>query len=273
VANERVSPTAHYTGYIWFRHGLSSEAFATDEGRRLDAIMRPVTLASRAVGGPSLEGVLLARHRLIDHRLTQAIADGRVGQVLEIAAGLSPRGWRFSRAHPSLTYVEADLPGMAARKREVLARAGAAHKVIEIDALTESGPNSLDEVLGALDPARGVAVVTEGLVHYLPRVALLGMWARLARGLRRFPHGMYLADFHLRDEAPGLAKLFIPLLKTFVRGNVDLQFADEAELLREIRAAGFTEAQLLRPQDFEAQIGPPVDAGARLVAVLEARTS
>jgi O-methyltransferase involved in polyketide biosynthesis len=271
MANEHVSLTAHYTGTIWLRHGLSSDAFATPEGRRLDALMRPITLASRALGGPSLEGVLLARHRLIDHRLSEAITDGRVGQVLEIAAGLSPRGWRFSREHPGLTYIEADLPDMAARKREVLARTGATHRVIDIDALAESGPSSLDEVLGALDPSRGVAVLTEGLVHYLPREALLGLWARLARGLKRFPHGIYLADFHLRDGVPWLARPFVPLLKLFVRGSVDLPFADEPELLREVRTAGFAEAQLLQPRHFEAAIGPPVDAGANAVAVLEAR--
>ena len=271
MANEHVSLTAHYTGHIWLRHGLSSDAFATREGQRLGALMRPITLASRAVGGPSLEGVLLARHRLIDHRLTEAIADGRVGQVLEIAAGLSPRGWRFSRLHPDLIYIEADLPDMAARKRKVLARAVASHRVIDIDALAESGPSSLDEVLGGLDPSRGVAVVTEGLMHYLPPEALLGMWARLARGLKRFPHGMYLADFHLRDDVPWLARPFVPLLKMFVRGTVDLPFADEPELLRAVRTAGFAEAQLLRPRNFEAAIGPPVDAGANAVAVLEAR--
>jgi len=45
--------------------------------------------------------------------------------VIEVAAGLSPRGWRFRRRYGDrLTYVEADLPAMAARKRGALERMG-----------------------------------------------------------------------------------------------------------------------------------------------------
>src|SRR5688572_15605351 len=123
--NERISPTAHYTGYVWFANGLSHPAFVSREGRLLYSVLRPANAASRAVGGPTLEGMLLARHRVIDHLLEQEIAAGRITQVVEIAAGLSPRGWRFARRHGDrLRYVEADLPEMAARKRDILARVG-----------------------------------------------------------------------------------------------------------------------------------------------------
>ena len=30
---ETISPTAHYTGYVWFANGQSHEAFATRTGR------------------------------------------------------------------------------------------------------------------------------------------------------------------------------------------------------------------------------------------------
>src|SRR5437016_178999 len=109
--SETISPTAHYTGYVWFAHGLSHPAFATKEGRIFYAAMRTANAASRVLGGPTLEGMLLARHRVIDHLLERAIADGRIGQIVEIAAGLSPRGWRFAGRHgDAITYVEADLP-------------------------------------------------------------------------------------------------------------------------------------------------------------------
>lgn len=32
---ETISPTAHYTGYVWFAHGHSHEAFATTTGRMI----------------------------------------------------------------------------------------------------------------------------------------------------------------------------------------------------------------------------------------------
>ena len=45
--------------------------------------------------------------------------------MVEVAAGLSPRGWRFAnRFGDRITYVEADLPGMLANKRRILAELG-----------------------------------------------------------------------------------------------------------------------------------------------------
>ena len=55
----RVSPTAHYTGYVWARHGLGHPAFATAEGRLLFTAIRPALKLSQAFGGPTLEGLLL----------------------------------------------------------------------------------------------------------------------------------------------------------------------------------------------------------------------
>ena len=91
--SDAISPTAHYTGYVWYRHGLSHPGLATPEGRALYHAARPFNFGARSLGGPTLEGFLLARHRAIDALLDQAISSGAVGQVIEVAAGLSPRGW------------------------------------------------------------------------------------------------------------------------------------------------------------------------------------
>ena len=150
---DAISPTAHYTAEVWARHGLSHPALTTAAGRVLHAASRVPMSASSAAGGPTLESFLLARHRLIDHLLEREIAAGRVSQVLEVACGLSPRGWRFARRHgDAIDYVEADLPAMAARKREALAAAGTLgerHRVVDIDALRDEGPLSLAAVASA----------------------------------------------------------------------------------------------------------------------------
>ena len=122
---ETISPTAHYTGYVWYAHGLSHQAFATRTGRLLYHALRGPNAIAQRLGTPSLEGMLLARHRLIDLRLAQAIESGEIRQVIEIAAGLSPRGWRFATRYADrITYIEADLPGMLAHKRRILATLG-----------------------------------------------------------------------------------------------------------------------------------------------------
>ena len=189
--SDSISPTAHYTGAVWSRNGLSTPELSTGLGRASFNSLRPAMAVSGALGGVTLEQFLLARHRLIDHLLETAIAAGRISQVLEIATGMSPRGWRFARDHgAAIDYIEADLPAMAARKREALERAGSLnehHRVVEIDALPDTGPNSVGAITGELDHGRGLAVITEGLIAYLDLDGVLGLWRRTATALSGVP--------------------------------------------------------------------------------------
>jgi O-methyltransferase involved in polyketide biosynthesis len=121
---------------------LSHPELSTLEGRVLFESLRPVITVNRALGGASLEAYLLTRHRAIDVLLERAIEEGALTQVIEVACGLSPRGWRFTERYGGLTYIEADLPEMAARKREALARMGSLserHRVAVLDALSDEG--------------------------------------------------------------------------------------------------------------------------------------
>jgi O-methyltransferase involved in polyketide biosynthesis len=164
---EQISPTAHYTGYVWFAHGQSHEAFATRTGKLMYQALRGANAIAAATGLPSLEGMLLARHRLIDLRLAEAIEAGEISQIVEVACGLSPRGWRFrARYGDRITYVEADLPGMLANKRRILAELGgetAYHRTAEIDALADAGPTSIAAICA--EQVRLVTVNQEGRVR------------------------------------------------------------------------------------------------------------
>src|SRR5262245_41277416 len=107
-SDARISPTAHYTSYVWFANGMSHKALTSRLGRVLYRALKPLNgahdLLTRA---GNLETMLLARHRLIDRLLTEAIEAGRVRQVVEIAAGMSPRGFRFAQRFPKVHYIEA----------------------------------------------------------------------------------------------------------------------------------------------------------------------
>jgi O-methyltransferase involved in polyketide biosynthesis len=244
---DSIGPTAFYTGEVWARHGLSHPELTRVEGRVLHAMTAPTFMMSRLLGGPTLDGMLLGRHRVIDALLENAIADGRVGQVLEVACGMSPRGWRFTERHGDLLYVEADLPSMAARKREALARIGRpnTHRVVELDALADDGPLSLDAVAENLDESKGLAVITEGLLSYLPREAVLQLWANFAHTISRFGHGVYLADLHVDEDAPALlARVFEGLLSAFVRSPVSVHFQEVDEARDALVDAGFKTADV-----------------------------
>ena len=276
--SDAVSPTAHYTGYVWAKHGLSHPALTTRAGRVFFDSMRPSMAVSKVVVGTNIEGFLLARHLLIDLLLEERIAAGAVGQVLEIACGMSPRGWRFaSRYGDQIDYVEADLPAMAKRKREALEEIGSLsehHRVEDIDALAESGPMSVAAVTAGFDPQRGLAVVTEGLIHYLDPEGLAGLWRRVAAALAGFGAGYYLSDVHLEEEAGGVrADAFRLALSAFVRGKVHPHFSTETDALAALRRAGFQEAVLHRPLDYADQLDDLDERGASMVRVIEAGRS
>ena len=278
--SESISPTAHYTGYVWFRNGLSDPALATVQGRVLFESLQPAAHASRLLGGPTLEGYLLARHAAIDARLTDAIERDGITQVVEVAAGLSPRGLRFcDRYGDRLTYIEADLPDMAARKRRALEQAhslSARHRVVSLDALRDGGEGSLAALAQTLDPAQGLAIITEGLLGYLPSDAVTGLWRRFAVALSGFPAGRYLSDLHLAGVVTAPVKVFRVALSAFVRGSVHLHYDDAQAAEDALAAAGFDRAEVRRAADIVAETpgaryasGP----GAGLAHIIEASTN
>jgi O-methyltransferase involved in polyketide biosynthesis len=275
MSSARISPTAHYTCQVWLQNGLSDPAFATREGATLHKLLRPLNAGSRALGGPTIDGMLLARHRLIDHLLETEIEAGVIGQVIEVAAGLSPRGWRMTRQYPELRYIEADLPGMIARKRAVLSRAtpvGPLHETSEVDALADTGATSIGAIAARLDPNVGTAIITEGLINYFPGTAAIGMWRRFGAALAPFPYGIYFSDLSLAADGSGaFAHLFRAALGTFVRGGVYLDFADEAHARAELAASGFTDILLHSPSERRDVIGDVESAGARRVHIVDAR--
>lgn len=272
---EAISPTAHYTGNVWLQNGLSHPAFSTLRGQAFYyALKGPLALSGR-LGGPTLEAFLLARHRLIDLQLELAIESGQITQVIEVAAGLSPRGWRFiDRYRERITYIEADLPGMAVRKRRLLDDGGLEspnHHVAGVNALADDGPDSLDTLALALDPTQGTAIITEGLINYFDTETVVAMWQRFARVLSRFPRGLYLSDLHLGSTNQGVAvDAFMKLLSTFVRGQVHLHFHSEAEAAAALREAGFDQAVLFDPRAFADRIPDCGRPGAGLVRVVAA---
>ncbi len=277
-ASDSISPTAHYTGYTWFKHGLSHPALVTPQGRLLHTALRPLHHLALLTGAPTLQAFLLARHRIIDHLLEQAIEEGRVSQIIEVAAGLSPRGWRFKNLYGErIRYIEADLPDMAGRKQNLLKRSGLlspGHDVVPLDALANNGPLSLAALAETLDRNQGVAIITEGLVNYFDTPTVLRMWARFGKVLRPFPNGLYLSDIHVSDANRGAGvSAFKAMLSTFVKGRVYLHFDNSRLAVTELQHAGFAFADLHEPRHFAAKLGLRMGQGANAVRVIEARTN
>lgn len=277
ASSAHISPSAHYTGYVWYRHQLADPAFVTRFGRWAYGLLRPITWGARVGFGLDLDSLLLQRHLLIDARLTQAIEHEGVEQVVEIACGLSPRGRRFTARYPQLRYLEADLPQMAARKRLLLQGQGwlsGQHQVKNVDILAAQGAGSLASLFADLDPARPVLVITEGLVNYFELAVIEGFWSRLAVELQRFPQATYLTELYPDlQEHPRYRQLRwgVELVGRLTRGHYPLHYRDAETIAAGFARCGFTRTEVLDPGQQAAALGLPVLRQASLVRVIEAR--
>ncbi|WP_374439276.1 class I SAM-dependent methyltransferase [Pseudomonas panipatensis] len=272
-----ITPSAHYTGYVWCRHQLAEPAFATRLGRWIHACVAPIAWGARLGFGLNIEDFLLQRHLLIDARLRQAIERRGATQVVEIACGLSPRGRRFRQRYPQLDYLEADLPPMAQRKAALLDGQGwldRQHRVAGVDILAGEGPHSLDSLFAGLDPQRPLVVITEGLVNYFQRPLIEQFWRRLAEALRAFPAATYLTELYpdLREH-PRYRQIRwgVGLIGRLTRGGYPLHYRSEAEIAEAFRACGFAAIEVLDPQVHGAELCLPRGRLPSLVRVVEAR--
>ena len=269
-----ISPTAHYTGQVWVRHGLSDERLATWWGYLFFHSMQPIMKLSENLGGPKLEHFLLARHQIIDALLEKAIESGEVTQVIECAAGLSPRGLRFAQKYGNkITYIEADLPDMATLKRAKLKKSlNEHHRVEAFNVLEEEGPLSLAVLAKSLKPKKRLVIITEGLINYFDRPTVEIIWEIFGKTLSQFSKGILLSDIHMKSTRhPGLVKVFMTGLSIFVKGRVFQHFKKDSEVKEVLKKSGFSKTTVHHPIDWSKQFPECAQTGADFVRVIEAR--
>ncbi|MFZ5560010.1 MAG: class I SAM-dependent methyltransferase [Pseudomonadota bacterium] len=270
-----ISFTAHYTGYVWHHYGLCDSHFATAQGRLYFMLLRPFEMLARCLIGSDIKTTLLQRHFLIDRELEGLVAAHPGLQVLEIACGLSPRGHRFTRRHGGIRYVEADLPGMVARKRALLAPLAsldARHRLTVCNILDRDTPDSLEAVIAReFDRSKPLLIITEGLVNYFGLATISAVWQRMAVALRDFPLGVYLTDMYPEaggHRFAGAIRGANHALKIASRSGFSLHFGSNAQMREHFAKLGFTDVTVLDP-DREKTAAPAARGGA-LVRVVRA---
>jgi O-methyltransferase involved in polyketide biosynthesis len=247
--HRHISFTAHYTGYIWYQMGLSHPVLASRKGERLAALMHPLELLMERFVGGSMRSTLKQRHALIDRQLNRLMAQYPNLQVLEIAAGLSPRGWRYRFGNPLMTYVEADLPAMADAKRQALSSIEQpAPRIEAADLFTDD----LGRLLESFDPDQPLVIISEGLVNYFTKDMLATLWSTLAQGLARFPVGIYLTDIYPEPVHHRLGQLIwnsSKLLKCLSKSAFSFHFISAADASAFFAQQGFAQIDVFQPQD------------------------
>ncbi len=271
-----ISFTAHYTGYVWFKQGWSTMRLATRRGACYFYLLKPFEWLARLIIGTDIKTTLLSRHALLDRELERNLKTGH-NQVLEIAAGLSPRGWSRIQQQPDLRYIEADLPAMARHKQmllTVLETSPDRHRVLTCNILADDGDDCLADVLSKnFDTHQPITVITEGLVNYFPRPVIEAFWSRLATALQTFPQSCYLTDVYPEVKQHRFSKIIAQanrLLGFITHSSFTLHFAHDQEAITTFEQCGFDKVEVFNPDDED--LGPhiPRARGGSVVRVIRA---
>lgn len=251
--HRHISFTAHYTGYIWYQMGISHEALATAKGKSLAYLVHPIeSWAEKYVGG-SMRTTLKQRHTMLDHHLEQLIQESPDLQVLEIACGLSPRGWWFRQHYPSINYRELDLPDMAQTKQNALQQIEKnAPEVLSVDLFTEAFAQAFE----VFDPNRPLVVISEGLINYFDKDLLKQLIQSIAHYGTSFKKCHYLTDLYPEPVKNKLASIIwnsSKLLKLMSRSSFSFHFKNPKEVEDFFKDTEFDQVRVEQPQIFFGQ--------------------
>jgi O-methyltransferase involved in polyketide biosynthesis len=243
-----IPPSALYTAATWRWGKLTGADLVTPPNARpvfrvFNAYLTLYGLINP--GWHSLKHTLLHRHAGIEHLLRES----KCPQVIEIAAGFSPRGSAIS-ADPSIRYFEVDLPPVIAAKTALLHSTPAGQTVLRREnlALLEGDITAMDWRRFAASPS---FIITEGLMMYFDRAAQMRIWRDIAEFLRA-NRGEYVFDYLPTPDEP--RRSFAGRLLSRMRGPKRRAFAcDERnrhEIADDLRAAGFKSIAVHTSADF-----------------------
>jgi O-methyltransferase involved in polyketide biosynthesis len=243
-----IPPSALYTAETWRWGKLPGADLVTPPNARpvfrvVNAYLSLYRLLNP--GWHSLKHTLLHRHVGIEHLLRES----NCSQVIEIAAGFSPRGSAFS-ADPSIRYFEVDLPPVIAAKRALLQATLAGQRVLRREnfALLEGDVTAMDWTRFAGRPS---FIVTEGLMMYFDRATQMPIWRDIARFLRG-NRGEYVFDYLPVPDEPmrSFAGRLLSRMRGTQRRAIPCDGRNRHEIADDLRAAGFKSIAVHSSVDF-----------------------
>jgi O-methyltransferase involved in polyketide biosynthesis len=248
LGKDNIPPSALYTAATWLWGNLPGADLVTPPNAR--PVFRVVNayLSLYRVLNPgwhSLRHTLLHRHAGIEHLLRGSDCS----QVIEIAAGFSPRGSAIS-ADPAIRYFEVDLPPVIAAKRALLRTTPQGQMVLRRKnlALLEGDVTAMEWNRFAACPS---FVITEGLMMYFDRAAQMKIWRDIAEFVR-INRGEYVFDYLPAPDEP--RRSFAGRLLSRMRGAQGRAFAcdgrNRQEIADDLGAAGFKRIAIHPSADF-----------------------
>ena len=273
----RISISAHYTAYVWSKHKLQTPEFATFRGLLAHLLLRPSNLLGKMLMGADIDTFLLQRHMVMDELICRAVAAGFT-QIVDLAAGLSGRGFRLCRQYKDLIYIEGDLPQMAVMKQRLLAGMKGydpvRHKIRACNILEKDTGAGMERLFEAeVARSQGTLVITEGLVNYFPLPVITEVWRRLSSLLSSVQKGIYISEIYpdlIDHPYYGMMKLARKGVGWFTRGDWPLHFKSDAEIQSAFLNLGYETVSVFDPADFYDLLPIPRVAVPTMVRIVQA---
>jgi len=225
-----VSPTAKVVGYLRSLDDslqLSAELSMESEGQQI--------LQDLGITNAETQSLMAVLFQSRYHAINAIIGQNATAQIIELAAGISPRGIQWSRTTPGTIYIESDLPQLMIHKAKLVRNClrnetKLSRGLLHCCAVDVLDRNSLQETLKSLDPTQPFTLVTEGLLLYFSETEMKQFWENIASILGAFPNASWVADLVTQhdlqqmftdhaDVARGVREIFSQTGRTVVPSN------------------------------------------------------
>lgn len=253
-SSSRLSLSAHYTSYVWLKHGLSYPQLSTLSGRLIHLLLSPINGFFKLKGGANIDTFLLQRHKIINHELKKLIEEKGVTQVLELGSGLSPRGLYMASAYPHIQYVETDLEDMIKHKAQRLKKLNPPSN-LNLKACSFIAFNnqpSIADRLEELSPNQPTVIVSEGLINYFSTEDFNQALKNISAALKPFKASHYLSDLYPDDinhPSYKYLKMAQSLVSKLTGNTWFLHYQNNDEIAKAFKEAGFLSTQVINPKN------------------------
>lgn len=248
AAFDPVSPTARIVAYL---RGLDqSLQFDGDDLLRQEGA---AALEQLGITDTETRAAMAVLFQSRYHAMNAAIgmASGSASQIIEFAAGVSPRGYQWSQMSPGTIYIESDLPQLMIRKAKLvrnslIASATENRGVLHYCATDVLDLDSMLEALKSIDTHLPFTIVTEGLLLYFTNHELRHFLENIFTLLSRSRNATWITDLVTQENLdelftshPGVArsvrKVFALTGRTIIANN---PFQSEACVQRYLNEFG-----------------------------------
>ncbi len=234
---EKISPTAKFVAY---QRTFTDIPYSKEMAEVTDAKEIFEKIAGDGKNVEHTIAMFEARFKSVSN----ALAERKVKNVVEIATGLSPRPLIMTE-DPQVNYVATDLPDILNEVKEIekVILGNQSRSNLKFQELNVLDKNELLRIIGIFSDQEPVAITMEGLLMYLDREEQMKVAKNIHEALKDKDGFWITTDFMIRDRLSdnetARKNLIGNINNATGRTMRDNMFEDEKEIERFLDATGF----------------------------------